>query len=195
MRKKIVQRAEVRTTDPETGEVITTPEVAYYQEEVTPNYWKTPFNHDTAAEATRTGTIFNDESKTQQSYRDEADINEIMAKFGATQVRSPPMHFVDVPDDLDLATGIARIREGQQEFLKLPKNLQQHFETMDNYLDYIDQAAAAGDRKALEELNLVPPTAPPATPPHAATQGTPPAGGPPVPPAATPAPTPAQTAT
>jgi len=43
--------------------------------------WKTPWNHDTDAEAARTGLSTTDVTKTQQHLAAETDINNILAKF------------------------------------------------------------------------------------------------------------------
>lgn len=192
-RKVRTPSGEAATVNIETGEILrVTPAPladTMLDNEYQP-FFKTPYNHDTLADARAHGYTETMETKTQQNTRDDVDINNILARFGVAAVRRPPTRFVDVPEDLDMATAITRIRDGQDAFNALPQNVQQHFETLSNYLDFVDQAIARGDRKSLEQLNLLKPTEAPPAPPGAAQA----APNPTPAPGASPAPTPAPTA-
>lgn len=58
-------------------------------------FFKTPFNHDTDLEAKRTGLECKDPSLAQQQFKEEADINTIVRRFGVTGqlpiVQLPPL--------------------------------------------------------------------------------------------------------
>jgi len=167
--KKVI-REEIRTLDKETGEVIVTPAVTQevYPPRKLERFWKTQYNHDTDEEARRTATTNFGESLTEQAPKDQVDINHILAKFGIANVlatRPPGGGFLEIPEDLDLRSALHKIREGTDAFQQLPQNIQQHFETMENYLEYIDQAQARGDRKALQNIGLIPRDPPPPAPP------------------------------
>jgi len=58
--------------------------------------FKTPYNHDTLAEALRTAQVNDEPSKTQQHFKDEADINEIMRRWLKTgeikEIPLPPQY-------------------------------------------------------------------------------------------------------
>lgn len=58
-------------------------------------FWKTPFNHDTDQVALETGLVCLDPTRTQQQFKEEADINTIVRRFGITgqlpQTAMPPL--------------------------------------------------------------------------------------------------------
>lgn len=170
MPKKVV-RPEIRTVDKETGEVIVTPAVVQedYPQPKLERFWKTQYNHDTRAESKRHATVIEGESMTEQAPKDQVDINHILAKFGVGAVRALAPNnpaYLDVPEDLSLAGAIEQLRAGRDAFEALPKNLKQHFETIENYVDFVDQAVQRKDKKTLQAYGLMPkdPVAPPEEP-------------------------------
>jgi len=70
--------------------------------------FKTPYNHDTLAEALRTAQVNDEPSKTQQHFKDEADINEIMRRWLKTgeikEIPLPPQYgdFTEIGNRLPL---------------------------------------------------------------------------------------------
>lgn len=151
-----------KTKVTEDGEIILADEMIM-ENEYQP-FFKTPFNHNTHKEALASATYFTEPSLAQQHTRDEVDINHILAKFGVGEVSQAGWgKFMDVPEDLDLRTSIAKIQAADNEWHKIPENIRQHFETMDNYLDFVQQAQRRNDRDSLSQLGLIdlpPPPAP-----------------------------------
>lgn len=91
--------------------------------------WKTPYNHNTNAESDRTGTLFTDESLTDQSFKEEADINTIMERYGKGAIPNVvlPEHFGDafaIPTLLEART---RIAENNATFYNLPPKIREEF--------------------------------------------------------------------
>lgn len=157
-----------KTKVTEDGEIVLADEML--QSEYPP-FFKTPYNHDTTAAAAASATLFTDESLTQQHERESCDINEIVRKFGIKDLAYRGGQFLDIPEDLDLMTTTHQVREAKATWDALPANIRQHFETMENYVDFIDQAVATDNRAVLEDLNLVPRKEAP--PPPAPTNGPP----------------------
>lgn len=122
-----------------------------------PPFFKTPYNHDTLAEAYKSAIYFTEPSLTQQHERESCDINEIVRKFGIRDLAQRGGQFLDIPEDLDLQTTTHQVREAKQAWEALPANIRMHFETMENYIDFVDQSVAQGNRQVLQDLNLVNP--------------------------------------
>lgn len=141
-----------KRVDRETGEVFIEDDTP-----MKPFVWKTPWNHDTAAEAKRTGTICPEKTLTQQSHLEEVEINTVLAKFGIQQVlaTTPGGVFVDLPEPEDMAHSFDKLIAARDTFDQLPPGIRQTFETIGQFVEYVDAAVARGDRKALEALNLV----------------------------------------
>jgi len=157
--KKVV-REEIRTVDKETGEVIVTPAIT--QEVYPPKkgpFFKTPYNHNTREEAKACATVNNEPSLTEQAPRDQVNINNILAKFGVANVlatRPGQASYLDVPENVNLATAFEQLSAAKDAFERLPKNVKQHFETIENYVAYVDQAVERKDVRQLQQLGLMP---------------------------------------
>ena len=54
---------------------------------------RTPYNYDTDKISQNTGLDCGPETKTQQQFRDEVDINTIVERFGVTGELPPQMQF------------------------------------------------------------------------------------------------------
>ena len=63
------------TIDPETGEITTN---------VIQPFIRTPYNYDRNAVSRETATICEEETLTQQHFKDECDINAILERFNVT---------------------------------------------------------------------------------------------------------------
>lgn len=92
-------------------------------------FWKTPHNHNTNNESDRTGTKPEGTSLTDQSFKEEADINTIMERYakGAQPIVTLPEHFGDafaIPTLLEART---RIAENNATFYNLPANIRAEF--------------------------------------------------------------------
>lgn len=166
---------EIKTPDPETGEIIVTPaRLALVDEMVTANeykpFFKTNWNHDTDQAALASGTLNIEPSKTQASQADETNINTIMRRYGITgpeQLAPPPPSFAEFPDEWDMATVIKIHRDAEDAFMKLPAEVRYRFENdLARYVATVNGLQAAGDLKGLRALGLDVPDPP--EPPNAA---------------------------
>lgn len=94
-------------------------------------FLKTPFNHDTDAEAERTGLICNDPSKAQQHMKEEADINTIVRRFGLTgqlpNARLPPTLDQFAEDIDDFQTAMNMVAAAKQSFMAMSAEVRDAF--------------------------------------------------------------------
>lgn len=72
-------------------------------------------------------------SLTQQHYKDEVDLNIMMARMGVSDGAIPPAaldpsYFGDFTDATDLRTAIDRTREAEQRFMELPAEIRRRFD-------------------------------------------------------------------
>lgn len=103
--------------DEDTGEVLATA------------FFKTPYNHDRDAESDRTGLVCLDKSLTDQSFKEEVDINTIVDRIRRTgEVPiTLPEHFGDGTNIPTLFDARMRIAENNATFYKLPPEIREEF--------------------------------------------------------------------
>jgi len=137
--------------DQNTGEVITP-------------FIRTPYNYDTDNVSQATGMDCGPETKTQQQFRDEVDINTIVERFGQSGELPPTMQFPEAQEfaeTFDFQTSMNVIRKAEESFAELPakararfqNNPQQFMEFIHNE-ENIDEAVKLGlvtKRKPPEE--------------------------------------------
>lgn len=146
--------------------------------------WKTPYNHDTDAEAAATALDCKDPSKTQQQFAKDADINNILAKFlntGEMNLIGTPV-YMEIADEEtgDLQDRIVTQYQVEQAWNELPAAARHAFRDPKVFLDYVDHCMATGDLEPLQELGLaVKPEPPGPTEKAAVSPAPPPADGPP----------------
>lgn len=145
--------------------------------EILPLFFKTPHNHDTNAESDRTALLTTDKSLTQQQFKEDADINVILARYAAKKELPPmalPEHFTDLSGGrmtyIDIQT---RLAEANAMFYNLPPATRYEFRNDPAaWAQAVMVATEAGSRSKLRELGIDAPE--PVEPPT-------PAGGPPAP--------------
>lgn len=113
------------------------------------------------------------ESRTKQSFKDESDINLIMAKYLKTgvleHVKKNPGQYLDLPEGLDYQNALNIVIAAGEAFDKLPGNVRQRFDNnavafleFMNDEDTIEEQLELGLR---EEIVVVePPLEEPASP-------------------------------
>lgn len=104
--------------DNETGEVITP-------------FIRTPYNYDADKVSNATGTDTGPESKTQQQFKDEVDINTIVERFGVTGEMPEKMNFPteqDFSETFDFQTAMNVVIKGKEEFMKMPAKTRARFQ-------------------------------------------------------------------
>lgn len=91
-------------------------------------------NDETADEIEGQNTIITntEPSLTRQEFKDEVDINVMMARFGVTDGAIPPMaldpqYFGNFEDALDLRTALDRTKEAVERFEALPAEIRNRF--------------------------------------------------------------------
>lgn len=120
--------------------------------------WKTPFNHDTNFESDRTATYCKDPSLTKQEFVEDADINNILARFAKTGEPPPlalPEHFADVSQRKTYFDMNTQLAEANRMFYSLPPELRaEHLNDPARWADAVSKAAAQGDGDALSTLGI-----------------------------------------
>lgn len=94
-----------------------------------PPFFKTPYNHNRDDESNRTGLTCQDESLTDQSFKEEADINTIIERVKRGGTFNPPLpeHFGNAFEIPTLLEARTRIAENNATFYKLPPNIRAEF--------------------------------------------------------------------
>lgn len=110
--------------DPQTGEVY---------DEVKQHFvfLRTPFNYNTDMVSDATGTDTGPETKTQQQFKDEVDINTIVERFGVTGEMPPTMTFPteqDFTDTFDFQTSMNVIVKARESFMEMPAKVRARFQ-------------------------------------------------------------------
>lgn len=96
--------------------------------------WRTQYDlEDEIAHGDFTATEFNDPSLTQQQFKQDADLNVIVKRFGITKAHIPapgatdPRYYGDFSDAFDLSEALHRTRTAQEHFESLPAELRNRF--------------------------------------------------------------------
>lgn len=76
----------------------------------------------------------------RQEFRDEADINYMLSRFGITQPRGAPT-YGEWDDSIDLQSAIESVREARAGYRTLPEELRRKFPSMEDFLRAIDNGS------------------------------------------------------
>lgn len=101
---------------------------------------RTGYNYDTDAVSRETGVACPaDESQTQQHFKEDADINTIVRRFGLTgqvpeNYRAPLLG--DFSDVMDFQTAMNAVANASAQFMQLPPELRARFNNDPNALVY-----------------------------------------------------------
>lgn len=126
-------------------------------------FFKTPHNHDRDAESAATGLLCLDESRTQQQFTSDADINKILAKFlntGQITTTGQTPVYQDAEDEFDLQESIVTAYQVEQAWNELPTAVRNILKTPRTFIDYVDHCMETGDLDPLRELGLAKPAEP-----------------------------------
>lgn len=102
--------------------------------------FRTGYNYDIATVSRETGLDCPaSESQTQQHFKDDADINTIVRRFGLTgtlpdNYRAPLLG--DFADVMDFQTAMNAVSQAQEQFMQLPPDLRSRFNNDPNALIY-----------------------------------------------------------
>ncbi|AXH76110.1 MAG: internal scaffolding protein [Microviridae sp.] len=119
------------------------------------------FNYDTDQASLDTGLSCGDGTKTQQQFRDDADINVIVRRFGVTGVL-PTNGRMPVYDDFsevgDYHTAVNAVRAATEAFMALPARVRQRFEhDPQRFVDFCSDPANLDEARKLGLSPDVPP--------------------------------------
>lgn len=94
-------------------------------------FCRTPYNYDTDAESNRTGLACSDPSKTQQNFKDEADINNIVERFlaaGEMPQQTPFPQQDEFMETFDFQTSMNVLVQAERSFMELPAKVRARFQ-------------------------------------------------------------------
>ena len=94
-------------------------------------FLRTPYNYDKDAASNESGLHCEDATLTQQHFKDECDINNILRQFNITgqlpeQTLSP--RYGDFTGISDYQTALNQVIAAEDEFMRLPADLRARFE-------------------------------------------------------------------
>lgn len=136
---------------------------------------RSPYNYDRDKVSDETGLLCEDESKTQQHQKEEADINTIIRRFGLsgelpTNVRVP--QYGDFQDIGTYQEALNAVMKANETFMRYPAHIRNRFNN--NPAEFVDFCSDPNNAEELVKLGLavkIEPAAkeqvPPATEPGA----------------------------
>lgn len=141
------------------------------------NYYRTPLEHDVQYALARGCDIAckADDDRTQQQFRDEADIAKVFRRFKAETIPLPaqvwdPSNYGDTGTFPDLRAALEISLEAQARFLELPANIRKRFDNSPAKLwEFVQDDSNRAEAQFLGLLS--PPSTPPAEPAVPAPEG------------------------
>lgn len=146
--------------DPDTGELFAP-------------FLRSGYNYDRDAASIATGLVCCDPSLTQQQFKEDADINTIVERFGITgkmpdNLRIPT--YGDFTGVSDFRSALAAVEAAERDFMALPANIRADFDNdPQQFLEFADDPS---NFSALREMGLT------KTPPTPAASAAPPSPAP-----------------
>lgn len=122
-------------------------------------FFKTPYNHDTDAEAKRTGLECLDKSLTQQQFKEECDINTIVKNFKVTGnlplTNLPPLQDdFDSDEIFDFQSAMNMVIQAKQSFAGMAAEVRDAFNhDPQRYVSQVDAWIKEPDKER-REMNL-----------------------------------------
>lgn len=125
-------------------------------------FMRTEYNFDRMENSNETATTGNpDDDMTQQQFKDECDINVIVANFGITglapQLTQMPTYGDYTNEITDYQTAQNVIAQANQAFGELPSKIRERFQNDPQKL--MEYMAEEGHENELRDLGLLPPKA------------------------------------
>lgn len=128
-------------------------------------FMKTAYNHDTNRESDASALLCPEPTLTQQHYRDECDINEIVRRFGLTgelPEHGRPPEYRDFEAIYDYHSAMNAITAAQQAFAQMPAEVRYRFRNdPGSFVDFcndpanLEEATALGLTNPKTEINQV----------------------------------------
>lgn len=119
-------------------------------------FLRTPYNYDMNAASDGSGLACEDATLTQQHFRDECDINNILKQFNVTgmlpQMTLSP-RYGDFTGIGDYKSALDRVMAIDEEFMALPANIRARFDNdPEQLINFLDDE---NNREEAIELGLV----------------------------------------
>lgn len=106
---------------------------------------RSAYNYDMNTAGNETALRCEDETRTQQQFKEECDINTIVERFGLTgelpnNLRVPiNAEFLDI---IDYQTALNQLREADDAFMQMPANIRSQFDNdAGRFVDYCSDPA------------------------------------------------------
>lgn len=77
---------------------------------------------------------------TRQEFKDEADINYMLSRFGITQPRGTPT-YGEWDDTVDLQSALQSVHDARVAYKELPQNLRDKFPRMEDLLTAVENGS------------------------------------------------------
>jgi phage internal scaffolding protein len=93
-------------------------------------FLRTPYNYDRDLASEETGLKCEDDSLTQQQFKDEADINTIVDRFMKSGVMPNPVNmpqYVDYEGVFDFQTAMNAVRLADENFMRMDAKIRARF--------------------------------------------------------------------
>lgn len=129
---------------------------------------RTPYNYDTDEVSNETGLVCPEPTMAQQQFRDEADINTIMERFGRTGELIAPVRMPQYGDFTgvnDYHTAMNAVIEAQASFDALPAKVRARFDNDPGR--FVEFCLDENNRDEAVSLGLVAPEKEPVVPAEA----------------------------
>lgn len=130
----------------------------------TPVFLRTPYNYDMNAASDESGLYCPEETRTQQQFAEEVDINTIVRKFGLTGEMPENLNermpnngdFSNTVNDFHTAQNM--VRKAQEAFMELPAEVRAEFNNdPGRFINFVDDPK---NRDRAKELGMLKPDAP-----------------------------------
>lgn len=128
------------------------------------------FGYDADVVSLETGFVDESPSLTQQSFKDECDINTIVRRFGLSGAMPEPLapQYGDFSDAVDFHSAMNAVRSASEGFMTLPADMRKRFDNDPaNLIRFLQDDANRPEAIALGLVDAPPspPFVPPVSPP------------------------------
>lgn len=91
---------------------------------------RSPYNYDSNEASSRAGSVNTEETRTQQHFKEQCDINRIVKTYAKTGL-VPGNPRIPLQEDfhgiIDFHTAMNAVRQGEEAFMELPAELRSRF--------------------------------------------------------------------
>lgn len=115
-------------------------------------FLRTAYNYDMDSASLETALVCDDETRTQQQFKEECDINTIVERFGITgelpqNVRVPLQE--EFLETFDYQTSLNKLIEADEAFMQYPANVRAEFQNdAGKFVEYVSDPNPDDEKKA-----------------------------------------------